>query len=156
MLLQDAIAKGSFRVKGMSDDALIGVKGSFRCSGMTVEIPPAAGSAADAFHFDLLTMEGRRVQFYVESENDRQRWVDAIQSAAKADAHAELAGTEPDAGRSFRIFVERQSRNYTLRAASEEERDQWMERLRVRLFYPNLFLTWRRRPKMRVDSAFLE
>ena len=100
---------------------------------MTVEINAIAGDAADPYRFNLLTSDGRRVELKAESDIDRRRWVEAIQAAARSQVgEADQVATEkPSSGRCFRLAITKYKRNYILRAATEEERDQWLEQIQV-------------------------
>lgn len=105
---------------------------------MTVEINTIAGDAADPYRFDLLTSDGRRVELKAESDIDRRRWVDAIQDAARSQVGEadQVATDKPSSNRCFRLAVTKYKRNYILRAATEEERDQWLEQIQVLSFIP--------------------
>lgn len=85
----------------------------------------------------IRTKEGRLVILKVESEeSDKRRWEDAIRRAAAAYTEDSSRRASTGEGKLFRIFVEKECRNYILRAASEKDRDEWLVRIAVRLSIP--------------------
>ena len=55
---------------------------------------------------------------------DIQSWVSAIRLAKSSEEEA-----KQNDGKVFRIFIERHSQNYILRASSAEECQMWMEKI---------------------------
>lgn len=110
---------------------------SCSCGMEVVEASAVTEPEIEHLCLQIRTKEGRLVSLKVDTEeSDKRRWEDAIRRAAAAYTKDAGRRASTGEGKLFRIFVEKECRNYILRAASEKERDEWLARIGVRLLIP--------------------